>query len=63
MSENNDKELLAMTCRLSLQSPGFTIYIGKDIADKVKSVLKIGVTHLAVFNPNDETLTIKKMRL
>jgi len=60
MSENND--LLSAPCRFSTQRPGFTVYIPKAIAEKVKSALEIGVTHLAVFNPNDETLTIKKIK-
>lgn len=58
-----EKELPNTTCRFSRQTPGFSIYIGSEIADVVLAVMPLKKKLIAVFDEENETLTIQKLRI
>ena len=58
-----EKELPNTTCRFSRQDPGFSIYIGAEIADEVLKAMPLRKKLIAVFDEDKETLTIQKLRI
>ena len=61
--KSHDTDLPNTPCRFSSQKPGFSIYIGGEIADEVLKVMPLKKKFLAVFDKDAETLTIQKFRI
>lgn len=64
MTEPTTEEDLPSTpCRFSSQYPGFSIYIGIEIAEEVLKVLPMKKKLLAVWNAETGVLTIQKYKV